>query len=100
MIRFTRIKNEQQVAITYWLLCITVLLQITFLCCIIFFTTQFILDSSQASQFLQQVNVVPMSYKQIPVYACISFILLLFVMRIRVYVKESTKSTLIFTMLE
>lgn len=94
------ITGKQRLNITYWMLCFTTFLQLAFITLLIYVTTQTILDAHQASSFIKELNVIPMSYTRIPYYAFGSFVLLLIVMKLRNILKETTGNILLMLVLE
>lgn len=96
----TIITGKQRLNMTYWMLCFTAFLQIAFITMLIVMTTRSILEANQASSFIQELNVIPMSYIKIPLYATGSFILLLVVMKLRTILTETTGNILFMLILE
>ena len=94
------LSGKKRLQITFLALGFMTFLQLSFISLLIFVTTQTILTAHQASAFLKELNVIPMAYDKIPLYAAVCFVLLLVVMKLRGRLKETTKNILILLVLE
>lgn len=92
--------NKVMLQASYWTLCAISFLQLAFVSMLIYDTSVHVLQHRQAASFLQQVNVIPFAYYKVPLYAGCGFLILLLLMQMRSYVKETTKNILFFLLLE